>query len=73
MKSEGRIRAVLMLAGEKGLTSIEIGNITRTWPGTLYPKLYKLEQEETIRSEWDDVPKPRTRRYWLVKDETTDG
>ncbi len=66
MKTEGRIRSVLMLAGKNGLTSKEIGDITDTWPGTLYPKLHKMEQEEIIRSDWDDGPKPRTRRYWFV-------
>ena len=60
-----RVKLALELAGTRGATSTELLRVIGGLSGGLYLALSRLERRGSIVSEWEGMPYPRRRRYWL--------
>lgn len=59
---------VILEVLKKGpMSGAQISKALNMWSGTLYPLLWKLENEGRIVANWADEPKPR-RRFYRIAD-----
>lgn len=65
MDTKERVRRLVELAGPRGLTGFEIGEICGLGSWRLYPALAANEANGTLVSDFDAGIPPRSRRYWL--------
>lgn len=63
-----RVLTTLLAAPEGGLSGLQLCELARRRPGSLYPLLARLERAGLVSSRWADGLEPRRRLYSLTQD-----